>query len=127
MKPALDTVIGHLRSGSDPCNDHDHDPTDVFRLVKRPSVLAHPQPVLPHPRPALAPPPPHAQAQAHRPPALAHPRLVPRLPRAPRGTDPPPPVERRRMVTPSELDFEEDSTTMPTRTYARQLRAASSS
>jgi hypothetical protein len=88
-------------------NDHEHDPTDVFRQVRRPEVIAHPRPaLLPHPV------------------ALAHPRLIPRLPRAPRGTEHPPPVERQRPVTPSE-DFDEDSTTMPTMTYARVRRAVS--
>jgi hypothetical protein len=83
-------------------NDHDHDPTDVFRKVRRPEVIAHPRPAL-----------------------LAHPRLIPRLPRAPLGTEHPAPVERHRPVTPSEEDFDEDSTTMPTMTYERVRRAVS--
>ena len=107
MSAASQTVLGHLRDTADRTNDHDHDPTDVFRQVRRPSVIAHPRPVLAHPRPVLA-----------------HPRLIPRPPRVPRGTEPPPaPVERRRLVTPADLDFDEESTTMPSLTYVRPGRA----
>src|SRR5262245_47403460 len=100
MSAARQTVIGHLRDAADRSNDHDHDPTDVYRQVSRPAVIAHPRPV------------------------LAHPRLIPRPPRVPRGTEPPPPpTERRRLVTPAALDFDEESTTMPSLTYVRPGRA----
>jgi hypothetical protein len=89
MKAAREPVSDHL--------PHDHDPTDVFRSIPRPSVLAHPRPV------------------------LAHPRLIPRT-RVARGTRPPP-AERRRMVTPADLEFDDESTTMPSASYVRPTRA----